>query len=359
MGIRTWLARIFRDRKSGYSGDMGLDQVHSRLGLIARDNLVPGLSIAVSYKGEQYFEAGYGYADIYKKRLVAPGDTLFRAASASKPIAATALLMMVEQGEISLDRSFYEYVPYFPKKKFDFTVRQLAAHTAGIRSYRGKEFALNRPMTIAESIAFFKDDPLLFKPGTSYHYNSLDWVLVSLAMEEISGIPFEDYVRLHVLNPLGMEKTMAEIPLSLPRDCATFYTKGTMGLRKAVSVDNRYKLAGGGYLTTVRDLNILGQAYLQGIIPDTDHRKEFLSPVYVNGQSTYYGLGWEVSTDPFGREYYGHVGNGVGGYSNFFVYPREEVVISTLINCTDPKIQDALNIIYNEIFNTLPGKTIS
>jgi len=89
---------------------------------------------------------------------------------------------MVNDGLIDLDASFYEYVPYFPQKKHDFTIRQLAGHTAGIRGYRGKEYRLNKAYSIKDSLRIFKDDGLLFKPGTNYHYNSYDWVLISLAM---------------------------------------------------------------------------------------------------------------------------------------------------------------------------------
>lgn len=337
--------------------DNGLEQADFFIQQLVHQERIPGLAITVLKKGDVLFQKGYGYADLDSKTPVYPEKTLFRSASASKPIAATALAQMVYEGTIDLDTSFYQYVPYFPKKEFDFTIRQLAAHTAGIRGYKGKEYALNKPFTIKESIDIFKNDPLLFAPGTGYYYNSFDWVLVSLAMQEASGISFSAYVEKEVLKPLSMINTLPEEPgITFPNQ-ANFYTRRKSGFKTAAPVDNRFKLAGGGYLSTSSDLAKLGQAYLENKIGEPEVIAQFLTSQIVDGKPTYYGLGWQVSQDNTGRYFYGHVGNGVGGYSNFFVYPENELVIAVLINCTDPKVQLNLdNDIYPLLFS---GKQLS
>ncbi|WP_372973719.1 serine hydrolase domain-containing protein [Muriicola sp.] len=311
---------------------------------LVENRRVPGLALTVLHKGNTLFQKGYGYADLDQKIPVDPRKTIFRIASASKPIASMALARMVADGDIDLDESFYAYVPYFPRKETDFTIRQLAGHTAGIRGYKGKEYALNKPYSIRDSLEIFRDDALQFKPGTGYLYNSFDWVLISLAMEEVSGMSFVRYVKEKVLDPLGMENTQEEVPGDLPENTAVFYTRTRSGFRPSVEVDNRYKLAGGGFLSTTEDLTRLGRACLEGSLVPAETMREFLTAQNVGGESTYYGLGWQVSADPEGRPFVGHVGNGVGGYSNFFVYPEEEIVISLLINCSDPKIQDYLDL---------------
>lgn len=331
---------------------------------LVNGNRVPGLAVTVLKDGEKILQKGYGYADLEKKIPVDATATVFRIASVSKPIAATALAHMVVDGQIELDASFYKYVQYYPRKQWDFTIRQLASHTAGIRGYKGMEYGLNKPYTIKESIEIFKDDALLFEPGTNYLYNSYDWVLISLAMQEVSGIPFEDYVQEKVLVPLGMTKTFAPnvsliaaegLKNSQQPSTKTmqrvnkvfnptkFYSKNRKGFRIATPVNNYYKLAGGGYLSTSEDISKLGQAYLDGEILDNEILSSFLVSQTIDGNSTYYGLGWQVSEDKRGRPYCGHVGNGVGGYSNFFVYPNEQMVFSILVNCTSPNIQDELD----------------
>lgn len=355
MGIGEYIRRLFKSNKqeSTILVNSGFDIPHRGFLALHTQSRIPGLAITAFHNERKIFEAGYGFSNIDMGIPINPSKSIFRVASASKPIAATALLHMVKAGDIELDRSFYDYVPYFPKKQYDFTIRQLASHTAGIRSYRGKEFALNEAWSIKESIVFFQDDPLLFKPGTSYHYNSLDWVLISLAMEEVSGIPFAEYVKQNVLIPLGMERTFPENPEDQKEGEVTKYTRWKVGFRSATPVDNRYKLAGGGFLTTAGDLCKLGLSYLNGRIPDDSVRREFLSPQLINGESTYYGLGWEVSSDLQGRSFYGHTGNSVGGYSNFRVYPDHKVVIATLINSTDPGVQNDLDLIYDQFFTNL------
>lgn len=317
-------------------------EARSRMANWVRNRQVPGLAITLRINGVVVFEEGYGYANLERMQPVFPATTRFRAASVSKPIAATALLKMVAQGLINLDAPFHSYVPYFPKKPFAFTIRQLASHTAGIRSYRGKEYALNQPMGIKESLAIFQDDPLLFEPGTGYHYNSYDWVLVSLAMQEAAGTPFAEYVSREVLQPLGMAHTLPEVPGMQQPDLASFYSPAGDGFRKAIPVNNAYKLAGGGYLTTTADIARLGQAYLNGVVGDPKLVSQFLNTQYVAGVPTYYGLGWEVSRDQFGRPFFGHTGNSIGAYSKFRVYPESAMVVAVLANCTSPGIEAEL-----------------
>ncbi|WP_419212459.1 serine hydrolase domain-containing protein [Maribacter sp. X9] len=330
---------------------------------LVQSKKVPGLAITILKEGKTLFQKGYGYADVEKKSVVNPQQTIFRVASISKPIAATALAIMVQDGLINLDTSFYQYVPYYPKKRWDFTIRQLASHTAGIRTYQGKEYGLNEPYGIKDGLIVFQDADLLFEPGRGYLYTSFDWVLISLAMQEASGIPFEQYVQKRVLNPLDMKNTFAPKNPELgkmgtvisdteaSKNKASFYTKCVIGFRKAIPVNNYYKLAGGGYLSTSEDVAKLGQAYLDGKLLSAAMRSQFLDSQTVLDKPTFYGLGWQVSEDAKGRKFYGHIGNGVGGYSNLFIYPEQQMVFSILINCTDPKMQIALDEVVDSFFD--------
>ncbi len=341
----------------------GLARADALFAALANDRQVPGMAVTVLKNAAVLLQKGYGCADIDKKSPVDPRNTIFRIASVSKPIAATALAEMVTEGTIGLDDSIYDHIPSFPRKQADITLRQLAGHTAGIRTYRGKEYALNKPYSIKDSLEVFQNDDLLFDPGKGYNYNSFDWVLISLAMQEAAKMPFETYVKQKVLAPLDMTNTFPEISSldraqSLsgraqsrpPHTWAAFYSRTPGGFKKAVEVNNEYKLAGGGYLSTSEDIAKLGQAYLDRKIAEEKVLSEFLSSQTIDNIPTYYGLGWQVSEDKGGRPYYGHVGNGVGGYSNFFVYPEQQMVVVVLINCTDPKVQEVLDEAIDALF---------
>ncbi|MDT0605540.1 serine hydrolase domain-containing protein [Croceitalea rosinachiae] len=309
---------------------------------------VPGIAVTLLKKDKVILQKGYGYSDLENKTSVDPNKTIFRIASISKCITGLTLGKMVEEGILSFDDSFYKHVPYYPKKKYDFTLRQLASHTAGIRPYRGKEFGLNVSYSIKESLEVFQNDPLVFEPGKGYLYNSFDFVLLSLAMQEASGVPFEDYVKEKVLEPIGMVNTFPPLKnvASNPKridNQTEFYTKTNIGFKRAIEVNNYYKLAGGGYLATSSDVAKLGQAILKKKLLRPETYEELLTSQKINGKPTYYGLGFQISQDEKGRAYVGHIGSSVGAYSNLFVYPRDELVVSILINCTDAKVQGVLD----------------
>ncbi|SDQ28929.1 CubicO group peptidase, beta-lactamase class C family [Flagellimonas zhangzhouensis] len=332
----------------------GLEKADVLFHNLVAEKKVPGFVVTILNKGEIVLQKGYGFSNLEEKLKVDPKQTVFRIASISKCITGLTLGKMVEDGILNLDESFYTYVPYYPKKKYDFTLRQLATHTAGIRSYRGKEFALNQDFSIKDSISVFKDDPLLFEPGKGYLYNSFDFVLLSLAMQEASGVLFQDYVRETILMPLGLKNTVSPkeniVSSSGVENQAQFYTKRALCFTEATQVNNNYKLAAGGYMSTCEDVVKLGQAILEQKLLKKETYDQLLTSQMVKDEPTYYGLGFQVSQDSQGRPFVGHVGSNVGAYTNLFVYPEQEKVIAILINCTDPKIQNELDLAINAIF---------
>lgn len=338
-------------------GLQGLGKADVLFHNLVAEEKVPGLAVTVLHQGEQVLGKGYGFANIDKRIRVHPKNTVFRIASISKCITGLALGKMEEDGIVDLDESFYTYVPYYPEKKYDFTLRQLASHIAGIRGYRGKEYALNQDYSIKDGIEFFKNDPLFFEPGTSYLYNSFDFVLLSLAMQEARGVPFNEYVREHILMPLGLKNTFSpvdfDVSSSTVENKTEFYTKRATCFNKAVPVNNKYKLAGGGYLSTCEDVAKLGQAILERKLLKKKTYEQLLTSQIIEGKPTYYGLGFQVSQDANGRAFVGHVGNSVGSYTNLFIYPEQEKVVAILINCTDPKVQPVLDEAIDAVFEGL------
>ena len=332
----------------------GSAKVDAILQHLVIDKKLPGASVSILRNGQHILNKGYGYADIEERVTIHTSNTIFRIASISKCITGLAFGKMVEEGILDWDDSFYKHVVDYPKKKYDFTLRQLASHTAGIRAYKGKEFGLNKPFSIEESLAIFKNDPLVFEPGKGYLYNSFDFVLLSLAMEKASGVPFQDYVKEKILEPLGMTATfsLSKTQSGIVDHQAQPYTKYSTSFKKAMPVNNFYKLAGGGYIATSEDIAKLGEAILNKDLLKAETYKELLTAQHINNMSTYYGLGFQVSEDREGRAFVGHVGSSVGAYSNLFVYPKEKLVVAILVNCTDPKIQETLDEMVTNLIET-------
>ena len=130
----------------------------------------PGALITVIRDGVMIWSEGFGFADLEQRVPVTP-LTRFRIGSVSKPLTSIALGLLVEEGKLDLDAPVQQYVPDFPVKPWPLTTRQLAGHLAGIRHYRGDEFASARHYdTVRDGLAIFANDSLLFEPGTQYAY---------------------------------------------------------------------------------------------------------------------------------------------------------------------------------------------
>ena len=305
---------------------------------LIQEEIIPGASVTVTKQGKIIWQGGYGYADISKKTPVDPQKTIFRVASMSKAITGVLLARLQEQKKFDWNLSLYEYVPNFPPKPFDFTIKQLAGHLAGIRSYKANEYTLNKKYSIEEGIDLFKDDILQSAPGTKFLYSSYGINLISLAIEKCLNKKFEDIAKDEVFKPLNMWRTFPDRG-KIITDEAIPYTRTKKGLDKATEVNNYFKLAGGGFLSTSHDIAKMGTAierhsFLSQAVENEMIKKQCTTDdVEIN-----YGIGWQNQRDWNGRDYFGHTGMGVGGFGWLSVYPNEQVVIVMLFNVTDPQI---------------------
>lgn len=303
---------------------------------LVADRGLPGLSVAVGVGNEIVWTEGFGYADLEQRVAVWP-QTKFRIGSISKPLTAAALAQLYEQGRLDLDVPVQRYVPSFPDQGYLITTRQLAGHLAGIRHYRGDEFLSDRPYkTVLEGLEIFKHDPLEHPPGTRYGYSSYGWNLISAVVEAASGQDFLIYMQEHVFRPRGMRHTQADRREAIIEHRVRFYERAADGqLLNAACVDNSYKWAGGGFLSTTEDLVRFGMAHLSGsfLKPETIALL-FTSQRTSSGQETGYGIGWRIRKDGRGRRVVGHSGGSVGGSSQLVLHPDAGIVVAVLVNLT-------------------------
>ena len=312
---------------------------------------IPGLSVSVSIKEKLVWSEGFGYADLEQQVPVKAGVTKFRIGSVSKPLTAAALGLLMEGGKLDVDRPVQQYVPSFPEKEYSINTRQLAGHLAGIRHYRGEEFLNARHFeTVEEGLDIFKDDSLLFEPGTRFSYSSYGWNLVSAVIEEVSGEDFLSYMRKNVFVPLKMKNTIADYTDSIIPYRTRFYeVVDTATLMNAPYVDNSYKWAGGGFLSTTDDLVKFGYAHIHpGFLDSLTLRQLITSQLTASGDSTHYGMGWRSGTNDFGRKWFGHSGGSVGGITMLAIYPEYEVVIAFLTNSGNVRYKNLYDKIAEE-----------
>ena len=299
---------------------------------------VPGMQIAVAIDGKLVWSEAFGYADV-EHHIPVTRTTLFRIGSVSKPLSAAAVALLVEQGKLDLDAPVQRYVPSFPRKPWPITTRELAGHLAGIRHYRGNEFALNRHFaSVTDGLVIFENDSLLFEPGTQFAYSSYGWNLVSAVVEGASGEPFLAYMSRYVLRPLGLDHTAPDRTDSLIPDRTWFYDADSTGTSFTLSpyVDNSYKWAGGGFLSTAEDLVRFGSAFLKpGFVHQETLDLLFTSQRTRDGAPTGYGVGRWVSTDTLGHRWVYHGGGSVGGTTAFGMDRDSRIVVAITSNLTN------------------------
>ncbi len=212
---------------------------------------LPGMAVSIYLGDAMIWSKGFGYANIENQIPVDPSLTKFRIGSVSKTLTAAAMGDLMKKDRLDPDTIVQTYVPDFPKKEFDITVRQVAGHTAGIRHYRGIEFMSSKLFkTVDEGLAIFEDDPLLFEPGTQYSYSSYGWNLISAVIEGASEEDFLGYMKQYVFDPLEMNNTVPEWTNREIPNLTTFYVPDGDGNNVAPYVDNSYKWAGGGFVGT-------------------------------------------------------------------------------------------------------------
>jgi CubicO group peptidase (beta-lactamase class C family) len=295
---------------------------------------VPGLTAAVLIEGQVVWAEGFGYANLETRTPVTP-LTKMRVGSVSKPLTSVALGKLVEEGRLDLNAPVQRYVPSFPEKRYEVTTRQAAGHIAGIRHYEGDEFYSRTHYDSVEAgLNIFERDSLLFEPGTEYDYSSYGWNLVSAVIEGAAETPFLRYMRREVIEPMNLRHTVAGHTDSLISYRTQFYSRTDEGrVLNAPYVDNSYKWAGGGYLSTATDLVRFGEAMLQHEVLDPTTAELLFTPLETtDGASTGYGLGWQVGTDDHGRRTVGHSGGSVGGSTRFVMYPDQHVVVALISN---------------------------
>ncbi|MDO5969652.1 serine hydrolase domain-containing protein [Flavivirga aquimarina] len=327
-------------------------KAHRIIDSLQQKQNIPGIDIAISINGEIIWSEGFGYANLEHQVPIISGKTLFRIGSVSKPFTAMAIGKLLDEGKLNLDDVVQTYVPYFPEKKHPITVRQIAGHIAGIRGYKNDEFlSAKRYYSVEEGIQIFKNDALLFKPGKKYMYSSYGFNLLSAIVEGASGIPFLDFMQNNIFSKLNMNNTYADKNENIILNRSAFYQTDSLKIKNATYVDNSYKWAGGGFISTTHDIIKFGNTMVNETLLTKNTTKTLTTSQKLNnGKKTGYGIGWGVIKR--GKlKGYGHNGGSVGGVTKLEIFPKEKLVIIALSNSSNVKYENTIETIVNIFLN--------
>ena len=302
-------------------------------------NGIPGVSVAIVENGEYEWSGGFGMADL-ENSVPATAHTLYRLASISKPITATAAMLLWQRGKLDLDAPVQKYCPAFPPKNSPITTRQSLAHLAGIRHYKsdsqedpevGNTRHFDNPTD--GGLNFFKNDPLLAEPGTKFNYSTHGFTVAGCAIEGASGQRYVDFVRDNVLLPAGMTHTCPDDRFAIIPYRTRFYSKQKSGaLVNADFLDSSYKIPGGGWLSSAEDMANFEVAMLNDrLVSHATRDAMWTSQRTSDGKETGYALGWGTGKD-LGVLDVGHGGGQQGTSTFIMMIPERRAGVVVLIN---------------------------
>ena len=294
---------------------------------------IAGATVVVVDKGRVLFAKGYGYRDVAKKLPVSAEDTMFRPGSVSKLFTWTAVMQLVEQGKLDLDRNVNDYLDFtipatFPKP---ITLRTLMTHTAGFEETY-KDVFLESPADLRPTANYVKAHlpRRLFAPGTTVAYSNYGATLAGYIVERVTGIRFEEYVEKFIFGPLNMSHSTfyQPLPASLePSMSKTYRAASEMPSRFAIC----QTISAGGLSSSAGDMAKFMIAHLQDggyadariLKPETAqmmHAHQFSSADSVNGLCLGF---YEESRN--GRRIIGHAGDISHFHSALHLIPEENL----------------------------------
>lgn len=335
-------------------------------------NQLPGLAVAVAKDGK-IWAGGFGKADLEQDVPVTP-RSMFRAASVAKWFTATAAMRLSEDGKLDIDAPIQKYCSQFPEKPWPITSRELLTHTAGIRHNYGdngekhdtdaerqslellmareKQGQYIRYTDVIKPLDAFKDDPLLFQPGTGVRYSSLGYRLLGCVLEGAAREPYRKLMREFIFEPAGMTAIVEDDATALVPHRVAGYSKSADGsLSRAPFRDVSENLPAGGWLSTAEDLVRFVVAFEAGKLVKPATRDQMLehpkladgtlAPNPFGNPKYYYGTGIMVGPIDTQPAWF-HTGGQSGASALLFWFPDSRVAVALLTNRDGSAIREPL-----------------
>lgn len=294
---------------------------------------VPGLALGVVQNGKFVKAKGYGLADV-ERNVPVTTDTVFEIGSVTKQFTATAIMLLVDQGKISLDDKISRYREGLPEAWNAVTIRQLLSHTSGIPDYEAimGYGSYRNVMTAKQVIALAASKPMDFAPGTQWRYSNTGYFLLTLALEKITQQPYIQFIQARILTPLGMTHTRSSEPRDIiPQRAAGYaYEEGRLENRDPIQ-----PTATGGAAMLVSTLGDMAKWGAEMLAPTLLREKDYAllwgdTPL-AGGAPSGYGFGWFVSPR-HGHRALEHSGGTAGFTCEMLCLPDDRLVVLVLTN---------------------------
>jgi CubicO group peptidase (beta-lactamase class C family) len=271
------------------------DQVDDYVQSEMKRRQIPGLSLAVVRDGEVVKMKGYGLANVELNVPVTP-ETIFQSGSVGKQFTATLVMMLAEEGRLSLDDPLGKYIPEAPAAWKDITLRRMLTHTAGLSNDLYKKINLRQDYTEDELVREIAALPLDFPPGEKWNYSNPGYVLLGIVIHKVTGKFYGDVLREKVFEPLGMTtaRIISEADIVPNRAAGYRLVNGELKNQEWVSPMLNTTADGALYVTVLDmvkwDAGLASEKLLKRSALD-----RMWTPVTLkDGKSVPYGFGWNV-----------------------------------------------------------------
>ena len=304
---------------------------------------IPGATVVVVKEDQVIYARGYGYANL-ENALPVKAEDRFEIGSITKSFAATAIMLLVEEGKMSLDDKLEKYIDGSPAQWSGITIRQVLNHTAGIQRDvdQATITAVASNQVIGEDalLTRFKTYPLIGAPGAKFSYSNVGYFIIGFVILKVSGKHYFDFLQERVFTPLGMSSARLIAPNLSPSGYATGYSIEN-NRRVAVRLTDAQllglSLAAGGIQLSAMDMAKWDAAlYTDKILKKETRDLMWTNSALVQAASgtepdIYYGLGWQLRTQAGVRWVY-HSGGMPGHVSEMIRYPDQKLTVIVLLN---------------------------
>lgn len=324
------------------------DAIRARM----EDRHIQGLSVAIVEKGRLVSARAYGLANV-ELGVRASTDTVYEIGSVSKQFAAAAVMKLVEEGKLDLDKPIKTYLPKAPDKWDAVTLRHLLTHTSGLKNLNDiAGFEVTEKLDQAKTIAKLAGPALEFEPGTKYAYRNTGYSLAGYIVENVSGKPYWTFLKERFWDPLGMRTaTTRDLFTVIPNRADGYeWENGKLANRDSDLTDI---FAAGAIAASVLDLaQWVARFKTDAVIKPSSWGALWTASKLKNGEATGYGMGFSIGT--FADEkLIGHGGSTAGFSSTIQWLPDRDLAVIVLTNAGEVGVATR---VAREVLTALTGK---
>lgn len=303
-----------------------------------KDNNAPGVAVLVAKDGKIVYDKAFGKANLELNVPMSTND-VFEVGSITKQFTAAAILILAEEGKLSVNDDITKYIPGYPTHGHKITIHNLLTHTSGIKDVFSVDSLMRKYMRTdmkpLEFIDKFKNLPPDFAPGEKYRYNNTGYFLLGYIIQKVSGMSYSEFINQEIFRPLGMQHSYYCSHTKLIRNRASGYTKTKNGFENAPYISMTLPYSAGALMSNIHDLLIWNGAMKGDYFLSKKYRDMAFTNYTTNdGKKINYGYGWAIGKLRGSKLI--HHGGSIFGYKSMALWlPNQDVFVAMLSNRDD------------------------